>query len=146
MLFMNIAIILERLRGAFDLEYVPKLLSFSKASKPWGGDIAFSPLFLVRFVIGLLVSAVAVRLALKIFPFKQKRESFGGALLTALVGAVIFWIFTAIKIPFGTLIALILWLYALKKIQGVGWLGAIALAILIYIINAIFGLFLPTIL
>ena len=103
-------------------------------------------LFLVRFVVGLLVSGVAVWLALKIFPSKQEMESFGGAIVTALVGVIIFWIFAAIRIPFGTLIALILWLYALKRLQGVGWLGAIALAILIFIINAILGLFLPTVL
>jgi hypothetical protein len=38
------------------------------------------------------------------------------------------------------------WLYALKKIQSVGWLGAAALALLIYIFNALLGFLLPTIL
>ncbi|MEM1692323.1 MAG: hypothetical protein QW394_04125 [Thermofilaceae archaeon] len=100
----------------------------------------------IGLVIGWLVSGVAVWLALKLFPGRQKRESFGGALLTALVGAVIFGVFAMLKIPFGTVIAIVVWLYALKKIQNVGWLGAAVLAVLIYIINAILGLFLPTIL
>ena len=98
----------------------------------------------VKLLIGWLVSAFAVWLALKLYPGKQKRESFGGALLTALVGALIFW--PVAKMPLGTLIALIVWLYALKKVQGVGWLGAAALAVLIYLFNALLGFFLPTIL
>jgi len=99
-----------------------------------------------RLVIAWLVSAFAVWLALKLYPGKQKRESFGGALLTALVGALIFWLFSIAKIPLGTVIALIVWLYALKKIQGVGWLGAAVLAVLIYLFNALLDLLLPTIL
>lgn len=100
----------------------------------------------VKLLVGWLVSAVAVWLALKVLPGKQKRESFGGALLTALVGALVFWFFSVVKIPLGTVIALVVWLYLLKRLQGVGWLGAAALAVLIYIFNAVLGFFLPTIL
>ena len=109
---------------------------------------ALGPLLAVsiRFIVGLLASAFAVWLALRIYPGRQSRESFGGALLTAFIGAAIFWIFSAINIPLGTLIALVLWLYALKKLQGVGWLGAALLAVLIYLINAVLGIFLPTVL
>jgi hypothetical protein len=92
------------------------------------------------------VSGIAVWLALKIFPGRQKAESISGAFLTALLGALIFWVFRVIRIPFGTVIAILVWLYALRKIQGVGWLGAAILAILIYVINAILGFFLPTLL
>lgn len=101
---------------------------------------------IIGLVIGWLVSGVAVWLSLKLFPGKQKRESFGGALLTALVGAAIFSVFTMLKIPLGTFIAIIVWLYALRKIQNVSWLSAAILAVLIYIINAILGFLLPTIL
>jgi hypothetical protein len=100
----------------------------------------------VGLVAGWLVSAFAVWLALKIFPGRQRREDFAGAALTALVGALIYWTFhSLIKIPLlGGLIAFVVWLYALRKLQGVGWLGALGLAILIWIINGILGLFLPT--
>jgi hypothetical protein len=40
-------------------------------------------------------------------------------------------------------VAFFVWLYALRKLQGVGWLGALGLAILIWIINGILDLFLP---
>ncbi|MEM1596946.1 MAG: hypothetical protein QXP31_00460 [Pyrobaculum sp.] len=99
-------------------------------------------------VVGFLVSTLAVWLALKIFPGRQRRESLGGAALTALIGALIYWFFHAVfRIPFiSGLLALIVWLYALRKIQGVGWLGAAALAFLIWIINGVLSLFLPTLL
>ena len=99
-------------------------------------------------VVGFLVSTLAVWLALKIFPGRQRRESLGGAALKALIGALIYWFFHAVfRIPFiSGLLALIVWLYALRKIQGVGWLGAAALAFLIWIINGVLSLFLPTLL
>lgn len=101
---------------------------------------------LVNLLVSWLVSTVAVWLALKFLPGKQKRESLVGAALTALVGAIVFYIFKVIEIPLGTVIAWVVWLYLLRKLQGVGWLGAAALAVLIYIINAVFGFFLPTLL
>lgn len=99
-------------------------------------------------IVGWIVSTIAIWLALKIFPGKQKRESLTGAAITALVGALIYWFFHAVfRIPFiSGLLALLVWLYALRKLQGVGWLGAAALALLIWIINGIFSLFLPTLL
>ncbi|AFA39482.1 hypothetical protein Pogu_1455 [Pyrobaculum oguniense TE7] len=99
-------------------------------------------------ILGWIVSTIAIWLALKIFPGKQKRESLAGAAITALVGAFIYWFFRAVfKIPFiSGLLALLVWLYALRKLQGVGWLGAAALTFLIWIINGILSLFLPTLL
>ncbi|MEM0484660.1 MAG: hypothetical protein QW434_08205 [Pyrobaculum sp.] len=99
-------------------------------------------------LIGWVVSTIAIWIALKIFPGKQRRESLLGAALTALVGALIYWFFHSIfKIPFiSGVLAFFVWLYALRKLQGVGWLGAFGLAILIWIINGIFSLFLPTLL
>lgn len=101
---------------------------------------------IINFILGWIVSAIAVWLALKIFPGKQKAESITGAFITALIGAIIFWVFKVVEIPFGTVIAIIVWLYALRKIQGVGWLGAAVIAVLVYILNAIFGFFFPTLL
>jgi inner membrane protein involved in colicin E2 resistance len=98
------------------------------------------------FVVAWLVSTLAIWLALKIFPGKQKRESLAGAAVTALAGGLIYWIFHAvIRIPLiSGVVAFFVWLYALRKLQGVGWLGALGLAILIWIINGILSLFLPT--
>ncbi|MCU7787638.1 hypothetical protein ODS41_06875 [Pyrobaculum sp. 3827-6] len=103
---------------------------------------------LAGLVVGWIVSTIAVWIALKIYPGKQKNESLAGAAVTALVGALVYWFFHSVfRIPFiSGLLALVVWLYALRKLQGVGWLGAAALALLIWVINGIFSLFLPTIL
>ncbi len=99
----------------------------------------------VGFVVAWLVSTLAIWLALRILPGRQKRESLTGAAVTALVGALIYWIFHAvIRIPLiSGVVAFFVWLYALRKLQGVSWLGALVLAILIWIINGILSLFLP---
>jgi len=101
---------------------------------------------LVSLLVGWLVSGFAVWLALKIFPGRQRREDFLGAMITAAVGAVIYWFFHAVfRIPvISGVLGFFVWLYALRKIQGVGWLGAFALAILIYLLNGVLSLFLPT--
>ncbi|MFN3805033.1 MAG: hypothetical protein ACK4SY_08245 [Pyrobaculum sp.] len=101
---------------------------------------------IVGILVGWIVTTIAIWLALKIFPGRQKRESLAGAALTALAGALIFWLFYSIfRIPvISGILAFFIWLYALRKLQGVGWLGALALAVLIYIINGVFSLFLPT--
>ncbi|AEA12528.1 hypothetical protein TUZN_1047 [Thermoproteus uzoniensis 768-20] len=103
---------------------------------------------LVGLLVGWIVSTIAVWIALKIYPGRQKNESLAGAAVTALVGALIFWFFRAVVgIPLiGGILALLVWLYVLRKLQGVGWLGAAALALLIWLINGLLGLFLPTIL
>ena len=70
-------------------------------------------------IIGWIVSTIAVWLALKIFPGRQKRESLPGAAVTALIGALIYWFFhTIFKIPFiSGVLAFFVWLYALRKLQ-----------------------------
>jgi len=99
----------------------------------------------VGLVVAWLVSTFAVWLALKIFPGRQKRESLTGAAVTALIGGLIYWVFHAVvRMPvISGVLAFFVWLYALRKLQGVGWLGALGLAILIWIINGVLDLFLP---
>jgi hypothetical protein len=95
---------------------------------------------LLEFLISWIVSAVIIYIALKIFPGKQQRENITGALIAALIGEIIFAFFNLIRIPFGNLLAIIVWLYALRKLFGVGWLGAAVIAILIYILSLIVSL------
>jgi len=95
---------------------------------------------LLEFLISWIVSAVIIYIALKIFPGKQQRENITGALIAALIGEIIFAFFNLIRIPFGNLLAIIVWLYALRKLFGVGWLGAVVIAILIYILSLIVSL------
>ncbi len=101
----------------------------------------------IEFLIMWLVSAIVIYIAVKIYPGKQKRENIGGALLTALLGKIVYTIFAIIHIPLiGGFIAFIVWLWVLKQMFGVGWLGAAFIAFLIWVLNALVGFFLPTLL
>lgn len=98
---------------------------------------------LIGFLISLVISAIIVYLATKLF---GEEEGFGTAILTAFIGAVIFalasyflgagWI--------ASLIGGIAWLIALGSLYNIGWLKALAVAVVIWIFAAIVSLMLPT--
>ena len=103
----------------------------------------------ILFVISLFISAVIIYFVTKIF---GETEGFGTALLAAFVGAIIY---TALYYIFGSIsdlaglkwVASLLggigWLLALRFLYSIGWLKALGLAILIWILSAVVGYFLP---
>ncbi len=103
----------------------------------------------VLFVISLIISAIIIYIVTKIF---GETEGFGTALLAAFVGAILY---TAIYYIFGNIsdltdykwLASIIgglgWLVALRFLYTIGWLKALGLAIIIWIISAVVGFFLP---
>lgn len=95
---------------------------------------------LVQFIVAWIISAVIIYVALKLFPGRQKRENIGGALLAALVGEAIFIFFDIINVPIGNILSILVWLYALKKLFGVGWIGAGIIALLVYIFSLLVSL------
>lgn len=95
---------------------------------------------IIEFIIAWLVSAVIIYIVLKIYPGKQRREDIGGALLAALLGELVYSFFNIIELPLGSLLALVVWLWILKKLFGVGWIGAAVMAFLIYILSLIVSL------
>jgi hypothetical protein len=104
----------------------------------------------ILFVISLIISAIIIYIVTKIF---GETEGFGTALLAAFVGAIIY---TAVYYIFGSIPELVGfkwaasivgglgWLIALRFLYTIGWLKALGLAIIIWIISAIVGYFLPT--
>jgi len=103
----------------------------------------------ILFVISLFISAIIIYLVTKIF---GETEGFGTALLAAFIGAIIYTILYYIfgNIPdlvdlkwVASLLGGIGWLFALRFLYSIGWLKAIGLAIIIWIISAIVGYFLP---
>ncbi|RLE94846.1 MAG: hypothetical protein DRN04_02025 [Thermoprotei archaeon] len=94
----------------------------------------------LEFLVGWLVSSAIIFLAIKIYPGKQKRESFGGALAVALVGYVVQKALSLLGIPFATLLSLIVWLYIIGKVFEVSWLGAVVIAIIVYLLSLAVGL------
>jgi len=104
----------------------------------------------ILFILSLIISAIIIYIVTKIF---GETEGFGTALLAAFVGTVIYtalyYVFSNISDLTGlrwvaSIIGGIGWLIALRFLYSIGWLKAFGLAIVIWIISAIVGYFLPT--
>jgi len=108
---------------------------------------ALSLELVLSFLVSWIVSGVIIYIVLKIYPGKQRMETLWGALLAALVGELIYTFFYWIGVPLASLLALVVWLYAIRKMFGVGWIGAAVIAFLIYVFSAIVSLLgIPTLL
>jgi hypothetical protein len=99
----------------------------------------------IVFVISLIISAIIIYVVTKMF---GEKEGFGTALLAAFIGAIIYAAaYYFLKPELGWLASLIggiAWLIALGFLYGIGWLKALVIAIIVWIIAAIVGIFLPT--
>ncbi len=95
---------------------------------------------LVRFLVAWLVSGAVIYAAVKLYPGRQERESFAACLVAALLGEIVYTAFHLVHLPLASLLALFVWLYVIKKMFNVGWLGAAVIAFLIYVLSAIVGL------
>lgn len=98
----------------------------------------------VFFIVGLIVSAIIIYVVTKLF---GEREGIGTALLAALAGAIIYALAYYI-LGHGLLAALIggfVWLLALGSLYKIGWLKALVVAVIVWIVAAIVGFVLPTV-
>lgn len=95
------------------------------------------------FLIGLLISTVVIYLSSL---FLGTKRSFKVAVFAAIIGSIIYAI--AHYLLGNGLIAAILggiaWLLALKSIYKIGWIHALIMAIVIWVITSIIGILLPT--
>jgi len=100
---------------------------------------------LIVFLISLVLSAIIIYFVTKIF---GEKEGFGTALLAAFIGAIIYAAaYYFLKPELGWLASLIggiAWLIALGFLYGIGWLKALGIALIVWVIAAIVGIFLPT--
>jgi len=99
----------------------------------------------VFFVIGWIISAIIIYFVTKLF---EQREGIGTAFLAALVGAIIYAL-AYFFLGHGLLAALLAgfgWLIALATLYDMSGLRALAVAIVVWIVAAVVGWFLPTIL
>jgi len=100
---------------------------------------------LVFFVIGWIISAIIIYFVTKLF---EQTEGIGTAFLAALVGAIIYAL-AYFFLGSGLLAAVVAglgWLIALATLYDMNGLRALAVAVVVWIVAAIVGWFLPTIL
>ncbi len=99
---------------------------------------------LIGFLISLVISAIIIYLATKLF---GEKEGFGTAILASLIGAVIFGL-ASYLLGIGwiaSLIGGIVWLIALASLYKMGWLKSFVVAVVIWVFAAIVSWVLPTI-
>ncbi len=99
---------------------------------------------ILGFLISLVISAIVIYLATKLF---GETEGFGTAIFAALAGAIIFAI-VSYFIGAGWVAALvggIAWLIALGSLYKIGWIKSLLVAVIIWVIATIVSMVLPTV-
>lgn len=97
----------------------------------------------ITFVIGLVISTIVIYIVTKLF---GEKEGIGRAFLTAIVGSIAYSV-VYFLLGNGWLAAIvggIVWLIALRGLYDIGWLKALAIAVIIWIAATVVGLLLPT--
>jgi hypothetical protein len=97
----------------------------------------------ISFVIGLVISTVVIYIVTKLF---GEKEGIGRAFLTAIIGSIAYSV-VYFLLGNGWLAAIvggIVWLIALRALYDIGWLKALAIAVIIWIAATVVGLLLPT--
>jgi|GEM_PF-4760949 hypothetical protein len=94
----------------------------------------------VEFLVAWGVSTIVIYLAVIIYPKKREKSDLVNSIITALLGAIVFEIFAYLGIALGGLLALIIWLFILKKMFKVRWIGAVVIAVIIWVLNIIISM------
>jgi hypothetical protein len=97
---------------------------------------------LLSFIVALIISTVIIYYIAKFFGAK---DSLTTAVLAALIGTAVYTIFYYVlgQSLIAAFIAGIVWLLALQKLYTIGWFRALIIAIFIWIVTSLAGLFLP---
>jgi hypothetical protein len=97
----------------------------------------------ILFAIALIISTVIIYVVTKLL---GETEDLKTALIAALIGTVIYAVayFLVGQGLIAAIIGGIAWLIALQHLYKIGWLKSLAIAVIIWIVTAIVGWFLPT--
>jgi hypothetical protein len=98
---------------------------------------------ILSFLIGLAISTFLIYVVTKLM---GEKEGLKTAFFAALLGSIMFGIVAYIfgNGFFAAAIGGIIWLISLKWLYSTGWLKAILIAVVIWIVVSIVGIFLPT--
>jgi hypothetical protein len=97
---------------------------------------------LLYFLVALIISTVIIYYVAKVF---GARDSLTTAVLAALTGTAVYTLFYYVlgQGLVAAFIAGIVWLLALQKLYTIGWFRALVIAVFIWIVTSIAGVFLP---
>jgi hypothetical protein len=97
----------------------------------------------VWFVIALIISTIIIYIIAKLF---GETEGIKTAVIAALIGTVVYMIVYYVlgNGLIAAFIAGIVWLLALQYLYSIGWVKSLIIAVVVWIVTSIVGLFLPT--
>jgi Na+/melibiose symporter-like transporter len=97
---------------------------------------------LLYFIVALIISTIIIYYIAKLFGAK---DSLTTAVLAALIGTAVYTLFYYVlgQGLIAAFIAGIVWLLALQKLYTIGWVRALVIAVVIWIVTSVVGLFLP---
>jgi len=102
----------------------------------------------IQLLVSAVVSAVIIYIATKLF---GEKEGIGRAFLAAIIGAMIYgmaYVGIGYFLPQGSILASVIagvfWLFALKGLYEIGWARAFVIAVIVWVLATVVGLFLPT--
>lgn len=99
---------------------------------------------IASFIVALIISSVIIYAITRLF---GEKEGLLTAIIAAIAGSVIYAI-VSYFLGSGLLaafIAGIFWLLALQFLYRIGWIKSLVIAVIIWVVASIAGLFLPTI-
>ncbi len=98
---------------------------------------------LVTFIVALIISTIIIYVITKLL---GETEGITTAFLAALIGTVIYTIvyYFLGQGLIAAFIAGIVWLLALQRLYTIGWLKSLLIAVVVWIVTSVVGLFLPT--
>ncbi|HLP78999.1 MAG TPA: hypothetical protein VK158_00015 [Acidobacteriota bacterium] len=106
--------------------------------------MAVASAVLLGFVISLVISAIIIYVVTKLF---GESEGFGTAFLAALIGALIYGVtfFLVGNGMIASLVGGIAWLIALGSLYKIGWLRALLIAVIIWVLSSFVSYVFPTV-
>ena len=103
----------------------------------------YSASSILVFLIGLFISTIVIYLSSR---FVGTKRGLKVAFFTAIIGSIIYAV-VYFLLGNGWVAAIlggITWLLALKSLYKIGWIHALIMAIIIWVLTSIVGVFLPT--
>ena len=84
----------------------------------------------IGFVVSLLIGALGIYVGARVI---ANRDDYEYAIITALIGAVVWWVIATFIPIIGSILALIAWIYVINARYPGGWLNAIGIALVAFV-------------
>ena len=101
---------------------------------------------IILFFVSLIISAIIIYIVTKVL---GEKEGFGTAIMAAFIGSIIYAVIYYFLRPdlgwLASIVGGIVWLVALRALYSIGWLKALIIAMIIWILAAVVSIVLPTV-